>query len=196
MKKDVYSVLQPVVSAFIKDVFNPTIEFESEIPFDEKIILVGNHVGNLDALLLASAVYRKIHFLAKSELFKGPMKYFMESVGSIPVNRDGNDMKCISDTVNLLKSDNCVLIFPEGTRNTTIHKTDKLVLPFKAGTVMIAKRSHADIIPFSITGDYKLVKNNLHLSFGSRIKTSDYSSKELLEKIENDVKTLILKNRR
>ena len=60
---------------------------------------------------------------------------------------------------------------------------------------MRAKRSKSDIIPFSITGNYKLVKNNLRLSFGKRIKTSDYSSKELLEKLESDVKTLILKNR-
>ena len=140
MKKDIYSQLQPAVSLFMKTIFNPTIEFESEIPEDEKILLVGNHVGNLDSLLLATAVYRKIHFLAKSELFKGHMKKFMESVGSIPVNRDGNDMKVITDSVNLLKDDNCVLIFPEGTRSNNIHKTDKLILPFKAGTVMIANR--------------------------------------------------------
>ena len=60
---------------------------------------------------------------------------------------------------------------------------------------MIAKRSLSDIIPFAITGNYSLVKNNLHLSFGSRIKTNDYNSRELLEKIETDVKSLILKNK-
>lgn len=195
MKQDLYSVLQPAVNLFMKGLFNPTISFEEEIKEDEKIILVGNHTSNFDCLLLAAAVYRKIIFLAKSELFKGPMKNFMEKIDSIPVNRDGNDIKCITDAVNMLKNDNCVLIFPEGTRSKS-YKTDKLILPFKAGTIMIAKRSHADIMPFSITGDYKLIKNNLHLSFGNRIKTDEYTSKELFEKVENDVKTLILKNRK
>lgn len=193
MKKNMYSVIQKPVEVFMKSLFNPTVSFEEEIPFDEKIILAGNHTSNFDSLLLASYVYRQMHFLAKKELFKGPLKFLFESVGSIPVNRDGNDMKCITDSVNLLNDDKCLLIFPEGTRNK--NPDDKIILPFKAGTVMIAKRSHADIIPFAITGDYKLIKNNLHLSFGSRIKTDDYTSKELLEKLENDVKTLILKNR-
>lgn len=192
--KDTYSILQQVVSLFMKYSFNPKITFEEEIPEDEKILLVGNHTSNFDCLLLATAVYRKINFLAKSELFKGPLKKLMEEIDSIPVNRDGSDMKALTTAINFLKDDNCVLIFPEGTRSES-YKTDKLILPFKVGTVMIAKRSHANIMPFSITGNYKLIKNNLHLSFGKIIKTDDYSSKELLEKVEDDVKKLILKNR-
>lgn len=194
MKKNMYSVIQNPVEVLMKGLFNPTVSFESEIPFDEKIILAGNHTSNFDSLLLVAYVYRQINFLAKKELFKGPFKKLFESVGAIPVNRDGSDMKCITDSVNLLNDDKCLLIFPEGTRSNS-YKSDKLILPFKAGTVMIAKRSHTDIIPFAITGDYKLIKNNLHLAFGNRIKTDDYTSKELLEKLETDVKTLILKNR-
>ena len=60
---------------------------------------------------------------------------------------------------------------------------------------MIAKRSKSNIIPFSITGDYKLIKNNLRINFGKVIKTNEMSSQKILEKLENDVKTLILKNR-
>lgn len=195
MKRELYFLLEPIVSLFMKSLYNPTIKYEDDLPENEKILLVGNHISNLDSLLLATAVYRKIHFLAKAELFKGPMKLLMERVGSIPVNRDGNDMNSILDAVNLLKDDNCVLIFPEGTKSD-IHKTEKLILPFKAGTVMIAKRSNASIIPFAITGDYKLIKNNLHLAFGSIIKPSEYNSKKLLEKVESEVKSLILKNRK
>ena len=40
-----------------------------------------------------------------------------------------------------------------------------------------------------------LIKNNLRINFGKVIKTNEMSSQKILEKLENDVKTLILKNR-
>ena len=99
-------------------------------------------------------------------------------------------MESIRETLVALEDGKCIGIFPEGTRN----KTDNIILPFKLGTVVIAKRSKSDVIPFAITGKYKLIKNNLKITTGKRIKTCEYSSRELLEKIEEDVKTLIKKN--
>lgn len=189
--KNLYLDLKSITDNLIDLLFKPTITYQEEIPTNERIILAGNHISNFDPLLLARGVDRQIHFLAKYQLFKGPLKFLMNNIESIPVKRDGNDIECLKRSIEYLKEEKCLGIFPEGTRNTT----DNLILPFKLGTIMIAKRSKSDIIPFSITGDYKLVKHNLRLSFGKRIKTSDYSSKELLEKLESDVKTLILKNR-
>ena len=189
--KNLYLDLKPIIDNLIDLLFKPTITYQEEIPTNEKIILAGNHMSNFDPLLLARGVDRQIHFLAKYQLFKGPLKFLMNNIESIPVKRDGNDIECLKRAIDYLNEEKCLGIFPEGTRNTT----DNLILPFKLGTIMIAKRSKSDIIPFSITGNYKLVKNNLRLSFGKRIKTSDYSSKELLEKLESDVKTLILKNK-
>ena len=189
--KNLYLDLKPITDNLIDLLFKPTITYQEEIPTNEKIILAGNHMSNFDPLLLARGVDRQIHFLAKYQLFKGPLKFLMNNIESIPVKRDGNDIECLKRAIDYLNEEKCLGIFPEGTFN----KTNNLILPFKLGTIMIAKRSKSDIIPFSITGNYKLVKNNLRLSFGKRIKTSDYSSKELLEKLESDVKTLILKNR-
>ena len=189
--KNLYLDLKPITDITMELLFKPIITYQEEISTNERIILAGNHISNFDPLLLARGVDRQIHFLAKAELFKGPLKFLMNNIESIPVKRDGNDIECLKRAIYYLNEEKCLGIFPEGTRNTT----DNLILPFKLGTIMIAKRSKSDIIPFSITGNYKLVKNNLRLSFGKRIKTSDYSSKELLEKLESDVKTLILKNR-
>ena len=113
----------------------------------------------------------------------------MESVESIPVKRNANDINCVRMAIDYLNQEKCVLIFPEGTTN----KTDNILLPFKLGTVLIAKRSKAPIFPFAITGQYKLIKNNLKLKVGKRIDPNLYTSNELLEKIESDVKRLILK---
>lgn len=190
MKKNTYETLQPIVYTLMKTLFHPTIEYLDEIPTDSKIILAGNHYSNFDPLLLSMVTNRQIHFLAKRELFSGILKPLMTSLECIPVNRDGNDLLCLKKSLEYLKDEKCLGIFPEG---TTKGKTDDFILPFKLGTIVIAKKSKADIIPFGISGDYKLVKNNLRITIGKRIHTMEYNSKDLLEKLENDVKTLMLR---
>ena len=155
--KNLYLDLKPITDNLIDLLFKPTITYQEEIPTNEKIILAGNHMSNFDPLLLARGVDRQIHFLAKYQLFKGPLKFLMNNIESIPVKRDGNDIESLKRAIDYLKEEKCLGIFPEGTHN----KTDNLILPFKLGTIMIAKRSKSDIIPFSITGNYKLVKNNI-----------------------------------
>jgi len=191
MTKNLYLTLRPAVNKIMDTLFNPEIIYEEEIPKEGRIILVSNHISNFDSLLLSKVTDRHIHFLAKEELFKGPLKLFFNSLGCVPVNREGNGMESIKQAVNLLNEDKCIAIFPEGKRNST----DQVILPFKLGTIMIAKRGRADIIPCSITGNYKLTRNNSNLKVrvGKRIITSDYNTKELLEKVEEDVKSLILK---
>lgn len=190
MNNNTYDKLQGVVSKLMNTLFKPEIEYESEIPSD-KVIFAGNHTSNWDSLLLASTLNKPVHFLAKKELFKGLLKPILNSLECIPVNRDGHGMESIKTSVDYLNNNESILIFPEG----KINQTENLVLPFKLGTVIIAKRSKSNIVPFSITGDYKLVKNNLKLTFGTPIKPDDYTSKELFDKLESDVKTLILKNK-
>lgn len=189
MKNNTYLRLKPIVSSMMNNLFKPVVEYEEEIPSDSKIILAGNHISNLDPILLYANIKRQVHFLAKEELFKGITKPLMNSLECIKVNREGRGLESIKESVNLLNDDKCILIFPEGTTN----KSDSLILPFKLGTIAIAKRSRSDIIPFAITGNYKLIKNDLKLKFGKRIKINDYNSYELSEKLEEDIKTLILK---
>ena len=187
--KNTYQKLRPIVSKTMQVLFRPEISFEEEIPEKGKILLAGNHISNIDPLLLTTLTKRQIHFMAKQELFDSFLKPLMESVESIPVKRNANDINCVRMAIDYLNQEKCVLIFPEGTTN----KTDNILLPFKLGTVLIAKRSKAPIFPFAITGQYKLIKNNLKLKVGKRIDPNLYTSNELLEKIESDVKRLILK---
>lgn len=183
-------VLTKINHGLIKMMFNPTVSFEEEID-DKRIILAGNHASNFDPLILQFAINRPIHFVCKEELFKSVLCPLMKKVEAIPAKRDGNDINCLKKSISYLEQEEVLGIFPEGTFN----RSNDLILPFKLGTIVIAKKSKSDIIPFSITGSYKLYKNDMKISFGKRIKYNDYSSKEILEKLENDVKTLILKNR-
>ena len=187
--KKLYTSLRPAAHGLMKLLYRPTITIDEEIPHEEKIILAGNHIHLLDAVLVSMATDRQIYFLAKKDVFKGPMKAIFKGFGCIPVDRDGKDFATLKESIDILNQDGCIGIFPEGTRN----RTDDIILPFKLGTVVLAMRSKSDIIPFAITGDYKLFGSNLHLHVGKRINTKDYGAQELLNETEDRVKKLILK---
>ena len=67
-----------------------------------------------------------------------------------------------------MKSGKIIGIFPEG----TISKTDEL-LPFKIGAVKMAKDTNTKIVPFGISGKYKMFSNDLKITFGEPVIVND-----------------------
>lgn len=159
------------------------------IPKTGKIILAGNHTSNLDALLLMSSTRRTIHFLAKIELFKGIKKYFFNNFGIIPVDRSKKNPEAIKKAKEYLEKECVIGIFPEG----TINKTNDIIMPFKKGAVRIAKETDSYIIPFSITGKYKLFNKSIIICFDKPYKAVDDIEKEN-KILENKIKKLIRSN--
>ena len=101
--------------------------------------------------------------MAKKEYFdKWYTRWFFKAGGCISVDRTKKDKASVSRALEILKRNGAVGLFPEGTRN----KTDKLLLPFKYGTVSMAKKVGATIVPFGITGDYKFRSKNLTIRYG------------------------------
>ena len=70
--------------------------------------------------------------------------------------------------------------------------SDAELLPFKFGAVSMASKTNATIVPFGVTGDYKIGNDNLTVSFGEPFKVSEGNlegaNKELRQKILNLVK--------
>ena len=69
---------------------------------------------------------------------------------------------------------------------------DSELLPFKFGAVSMAKKTKANIVPFAVTGDYKIGNNNLIVSFGEPFRVLDddleYVNSQLRQKILKLVK--------
>lgn len=72
---------------------------------------------------------------------------------------------------------------------------DEELLPFHFGTVSMAKKTGATLVPFGITGDYKLNNKNLILSYGTPFKVSDMPLEEANNKLRGEVLSLVRKNR-
>ena len=82
-------------------------------------------------------------------------------------------------------------MFPEGTRNKT---NDKLLLDFKFGTVSMASKTDATIVPYAVTGDYKFRSKNLMIRFGKPFKVGKMSLEEANEKLYKEIESLMKEN--
>ncbi len=155
-----YKITRPIITVLFKLFFTPKIIGKEYIPKSGKVILAGNHTSNFDCLLLISSTKRNIHFLAKKELWNGPKKIIFANMGLISVDRKNKDHQALSSSIAYLENNLLIGIFPEG----TTEKEGKM-LDFKIGAVKMAKDTNSPIVPFIITGNYKLFSKNLRIEF-------------------------------
>ena len=114
-------------------------------------IICANHTSYWDPVLVAAATHGSIRFMGKIELFDVPvLGHVVRWLRVFPVKRGGNDVGAIKTAFSILKNNETLGIFPEGTRNTD--GTDGA----KAGVVTIATRADCAIVPISITAPIKL----------------------------------------
>jgi len=80
------------------------------------LVVVANHLSNLDPPLLGASLPRRIRFLAKDTLFVGGplVRWFLGSYGAFPVNRDGADVRAYRWALNLLNNDGALSCFQKG----------------------------------------------------------------------------------
>lgn len=192
----IYKVVRFIGRPIYKIVFRPKYYGVDNIPSEGAVILAGNHTNNLDAAMMIGAPKRIVHMMAKKELFSNKISNrFFRSMGCISVNRSIHDENAKSEAIDVLKNNEVLGIFPEGTVNKTLYKeNEQLILPFKYGAVSFAKKTNAYIVPFAINGKYKIFSKDLKITFGKPYKvTGDLESEN--EKLMNIVSKMILEGR-
>lgn len=70
---------------------------------------------------------------------------------------------------------------------------DSILIPFKFGTVSIAQKTNATIIPYAITGDYKFRSKSLKVTFAKPFKVGDMDLETANKKLQKSI-TDILKD--
>ena len=125
----------------------PTIvKGKKNIPKKGRFILCCNHQSNTDVFRIMSRLKRRYKYLAKKELFNTKIKnWFFKTMGAYPIERGKPDLQAIKKTINYLKDEKAVCIFPEGTRVTNDEKSQ-----LKGGVVMFALKTDSPIVPCCI----------------------------------------------
>jgi 1-acyl-sn-glycerol-3-phosphate acyltransferase len=118
------------------------------LPASGGVVLVANHISYWDPVVIICAFKRKVHFMAKSQLFNIPVvRYALRISGSFPVRRDISDRSAIRTAVKLLEEGQVVGIFPEGTRS----HSGELLKP-NLGAALLAARAGVPMIPVAVIG--------------------------------------------
>lgn len=144
--------------------FKPTIVGAENIPAEGRVILAGNHTHFMDCISVAASTKRVVHFLGKSELLEPPLKRYFEPFGVIPVHRGQKDKAALSSAVEVLNDDKVIGIFPEG-KVKLKSEAEFTITPFKFGAVKMASETGTPIVPFSITGKYKMFRKSIKIEF-------------------------------
>ena len=161
-------IAKPLIVILIRVFYRPKVIGIEKIPKTGRIILAGNHTNNLDSVMISAINKRVVHFLAKDSLLKGLKGLIFRHMAIIPVNRKVHDKDALNKAIEALNEEKVIGIFPEGTTN----KTNNLILPFKIGAVKMASVTDTKIIPFVISGKYKLFNNKLCIEFLDSIEVS------------------------
>jgi len=175
MDVTLYRIVRPIIRFLMFILFRPKYVGRDNIPKNGRIVLAGNHTNILDCWLLISSTKRTIHFLAKDSLNKGFKGIIFRNLGLIFVNRKIHDKDALHNAIKVLKEDKVIGIFPEGTIN---REKKEPTLPFKIGSVKMSYDTDAYLIPFIITGKYKVFNNNLKIEFLKPYKVSEDLTKE------------------
>ena len=147
----IYTIVKGLLKLIFTVVLRLKIEGRETIPKDGPLVIASNHLSLLDPPVLGTAATRKVHFMAKEELFVPVLGTIYKILGAFPVRRGGADRAAIKHGIEILESGNVLAIFPEGTRS----KTGELGKA-QPGALMMASKVKATIVPACIIGtDYK-----------------------------------------
>ena len=111
------------------------------------MVVVSNHLSNLDPIYINAYISEPKKFLAKKELFKNKfVGKILKIAGGIPIDRGQIDLSAIKASLSALKNGQKLVIFPEGTRN----KEGEDLQELKNGAAMLAIKAKVPVLPLHI----------------------------------------------
>lgn len=180
-----YLFLKTLVKLFYGLIYRIEIVGLERLPRGQALILAPNHIHFADPLIIGAYFPDHLHLMAKKELFRNPLLAKIISImGAFPVDREGNDIRAIKQSLKVLKSDQPLLIFPEGTRNTL---SGKAHLDGKPGVPVIAIRSKVPVVPVTIDSTYKWF-SKVRITYHEPVSLAQYEGM----KLDNEAYTEII----
>ncbi|MBU5213667.1 MULTISPECIES: lysophospholipid acyltransferase family protein [Heyndrickxia] len=191
-----YSFAKVVVWRIFKPLYRIQVIGKEHFPEKGGVLLCANHIDNLDPPVVGITAPRPVVFMGKEELFQKPLlKTLMEKLNVIPIKRGMSDREALRKGLNVLKKDQVLGLFPEGTRSKTGELGKGL-----AGAGFFALRTDAAVIPCAIIGPYKPF-SKLKVVYGEPIDLQEYRDNkanpgEVTDVIMNRIKKLIDEHRK
>ncbi|MFC5403838.1 lysophospholipid acyltransferase family protein [Cohnella soli] len=172
-----YRIARALLRAIYFLLYRLEVRGVDQIPREGPVVLCSNHKSLQDPITLGVYVPRKVHYMAKEELFKVPLfGRLIRALGAFPVKRGGVSKEAIRTAIALLQSGKVMGIFPEGTRNETVGMG-------KRGAVTMAMRAEAIVVPVALVGNYKPFRKMIAV-YGAPIDLKPFAEQGTTEGME------------
>ena len=144
----VYELVRLIVTPIALLFYRTRAIGTEHVPASGPVILAPNHFSNMDHFFCGVFLRRKIHFMAKSQLFGNPIGDYIFRVGGVfPVMRGHHDEEPFMTARSIFDRGGCVLIYAEGGRS----RSKGLGEP-RRGVGRLALESGAPVVPVAIHG--------------------------------------------
>ncbi len=143
-----YSVCKVICLVFLKLVRRLKIYGDPRLQDGQGFLVASNHISYWDPVVIGCILNRRIHYMAKAELFDIPvLGALITNFGTFPVQRGDITPSSIRRALELFNSGKIVGIFPEGTRS----KTNEMLNPH-LGAAMLALKGGVPLLPVALSG--------------------------------------------
>lgn len=212
----IYRLLKTISKLALKVYFRKIhIEGKEQLPKKGPFLIVANHPSSfLDPVSIAVNIKPKISFLAKGVMFKNKIiASILRGLNMVPVYRAQDDPKMVNKNTEVfmscykkLKDQGVIMIFPEGTS-----EMERRLRKIKTGAARIALGAEKEydynlnlkIVPVGLNyTKSSRFRSEVFVNFGTPINVNDYfdsykkdeiaTARELTEKIEEDIRSLMI----
>ena len=157
LSRPLYAAGRGLSKAVLRTWFRVRVTGVENIPTQGGVIVAPNHKNFLDPFFVGIVARRRVRFMTKIELFKGPLGWLLLRWGAFPIRRGEADAEAIDTAAAVLRAGDLVVVFPEGTR---VAEPDALGTP-RHGAGRLAIETGVPIIPAAITGTSHLWRGAL-----------------------------------
>ncbi|HAJ95678.1 MAG TPA: hypothetical protein DCP02_05520 [Actinobacteria bacterium] len=162
----IYGMIQYSLRGIFRSLYRVTMIDRQKIPKQGRFIMCCNHLSYIDPVIIASYSSRYTYFMAKKELFSVSfLSNLVTYLNAFPLNRDAMDRKSFKTSLKILKHNNILGLFPEGSRSK-----DGTIGEGKKGIGLISILADAPIIPIAISGSNKIIRKPHKRAYFPKIK--------------------------
>jgi len=147
-KTPAYRVIRGAVWTFLHSYNRLRVEGREHLPRSGGALIVANHQSFLDIPVIAAACPRHVSFVARDTLAESAaLAWIMRQCAAVLIRRGSADRAALREMTRKLELEDCVAMFPEGTRSR-----DGRLGEFRAGAIVAARRTGVPLVPAGIRG--------------------------------------------
>ncbi len=120
------------------------------VPLQGGALVCSNHQSMFDPFVVGMVSERRMNYLARKSLFRFFfMRWFIEFLDAISIDRDGLGLGGVKQTLTRIRRGEIVLLFPEGTRTR-----DGSLKNLKPGICTLMRRGKVPLVPVGMDGPF------------------------------------------